>query len=118
MQAASDIFLGWTSLDGRDYYVRQLRDMKVSADLTKITVVQLQYYSRYCGWTLARAHARSGDAQAIAEYLGDEDTFDRAAAAFSQTYADLAHADHARFVNAANPSAWRFTLRGRRASLQ
>jgi uncharacterized protein (DUF2252 family) len=95
MQTVSDIFLGWTTMDGRDFYVRQLRDMKVSADLEWITARQLLMYAQYCGWTLARAHARSGDAEAIAAYLGTSDTFDVSAASFAQTYADLAEADHA-----------------------
>ena len=74
MQAASDIYLGWTKgLDvRRHFYWRQLRDMKGSALVEAMTPVGLTFYARICGWTLARAHARSGDPVAIAEYLGDE----------------------------------------------
>ena len=88
MQAASDIFLGWTSDGSRDYYVRQLRDWKGSADLKTILPRGLARYADTCGWTLARAHARSGDRIAIAAYLGGSDRFDRAIAEFAAAYAD------------------------------
>jgi uncharacterized protein (DUF2252 family) len=99
MQAASDIFLGWTrasELDGRqrDFYVRQLRDWKASLDIETIEPEGLAYYARACGWTLARAHARSGDRIAIAAYLGTGDRFDRALASFASAYADLNAKDH------------------------
>jgi uncharacterized protein (DUF2252 family) len=99
MQAASDIFLGWVraEMDGatRDFYVRQLRDWKVSLELETILPNGLAYYGSACGWTLARAHARSGDRVAIASYLGTSDNFDRAVAAFAAAYADLNERDHA-----------------------
>jgi uncharacterized protein (DUF2252 family) len=100
MQAASDIFLGWTrgEVDDeggfRDYYVRQLRDWKASLDVETILPGGLSAYGTACGWTLARAHARSGDRIAIAAYLGSGDTFDRAVAAFATAYADVNQADH------------------------
>ena len=100
MQAASDIFLGWetvTGIDGqrRDFYVRQLWDGKGSADLTTIEPEGLRAYARLCGWTLARAHARSGDRRGIAGYLGSGDTFDRAIADFATAYADQNERDYA-----------------------
>jgi uncharacterized protein (DUF2252 family) len=106
MQASSDIFLGWLgnaqSLDGqpRDYYVRQLWDWKTSARLEAILPAGLVAYARACGWTIARAHARSGDRIAIAAYLGKSETFDRAIAEFASAYADLNERDHAALVQA------------------
>jgi uncharacterized protein (DUF2252 family) len=100
MQASSDIFLGWVHADGeldgaqRDFYVRQLRDWKVSIDLETLLPAGLAYYATACGWTLARAHARSGDRIAIAAYLGAGDTFDRAVGEFASAYADLNEQDH------------------------
>jgi len=95
IQASSDIFLGWTQ--GRDtdrhFYWRQLRDMKGSADVEGMSPATLEYYAGLCGWTLARAHARSGDPVAIAEYLGETDTFDRAVTDFAHRYARQNDAD-------------------------
>jgi hypothetical protein len=98
MQAASDIVLGWSTstLDGRHYYWRQLRDMKGSADLGTMTPAALGVYAQMCGWSLARAHARSGEPAAIAAYLGRSDRYDRAAVEFAGRYADLNATDHAR----------------------
>jgi uncharacterized protein (DUF2252 family) len=101
MQAASDIFLGWqhveSGLDGgnRDFYVRQLRDWKYSAVIEQMLLPGLVAYAELCGWTLARAHARSGDRFAIAGYLGKSDKFDRALATYAERYADRTEADHA-----------------------
>jgi uncharacterized protein (DUF2252 family) len=100
MQAASDIFLGWESADGidgkpRDFYVRQLADWKGSADIEQMAPEGLTMYGRLCGWTLARAHARSGDPIAIASYLGDDKTFAQAIAEFSALYADQNELDFA-----------------------
>ncbi|MEV0635792.1 DUF2252 domain-containing protein [Streptomyces sp. NPDC050619] len=96
MQAASDIFLGWMSgPQGRAYYWRQLRDMKVAADVAGMTPADLGAYARLCGAALARAHARSGDRIAIAGYLGGADTFERAVADFALSYADQTAHDHA-----------------------
>ena len=99
MQATSDIFLGWqrtTGPDGidRDYYVRQLRDWKFSVPLEQLLPVGMALYAGLCGWTLARAHARSGDRVALAAYLGGSDTFDNAVADFAETYADQNERDY------------------------
>jgi uncharacterized protein DUF2252 len=106
MQAASDIFLGWhrvTELDGatRDFYVRQLRDWKGSADVEIMTVAELGWYGGQCGAALARAHARSGDRIAIAAYLGGGDVFDRALTGFAEAYADQNERDYAALAAAA-----------------
>lgn len=103
--AASDIFLSWTrsmGLDGKehDFYVRQLWDWKASIDLTTMNEAGLHAYTRACGWSLARAHARSGDRLAIAAYLGAGVNFDKAIARFSTTYADQNELDHKRLVEA------------------
>jgi uncharacterized protein (DUF2252 family) len=102
MQAASDIYLGWTKgVDvRRHFYWRQLRDMKGSAVVETMIPVGLTYYARICGWTLARAHARSGDPVAMAEYLGTSDAFDTSITDFSQRYADQNERDYEEFVNA------------------
>jgi uncharacterized protein (DUF2252 family) len=102
MQAASDIFLGWTKgVDvKRHYYWRQLRDMKGSVEVETALPFGLSYYARLCGWTLARAHARSGDPVAIAEYLGGDATFDNAITDFSERYADQNEKDFGNFVEA------------------
>jgi uncharacterized protein (DUF2252 family) len=105
MQAASDICLGWdrvTGIDGkaRDFYVRQLRDGKGSVDITKMVPEALAAYGEVCGWTLARAHARSGDRIAISAYLGSSDVFDRAVLKFAEAYADRNERDHAALVEA------------------
>ena len=86
MQAASDIFLGWTTDGGRHYYVRQFRDMKGSVNLDVMTESGFATYARLCGRVLARAHARSGDAAAIGGYLGRRRTFDEAVAVFADAY--------------------------------
>jgi uncharacterized protein (DUF2252 family) len=101
MQASSDIYLGWTKgIDvHRNYYWRQLRDMKGSAEIDAMAPLTLTYYARMCGWTLARAHARSGDPIAIATYLGDSDAFDKSISGFAQRYADQNERDHEEFVN-------------------
>ena len=102
MQAASDIFLGWTK--GREanryFYWRQLRDMKGSADVESMTPLGLGFYARTCGWTLARAHARSGDPVAIAAYLGGNDSFDQSISDFATRYADQNEQDHQVFTEA------------------
>jgi len=106
MQASSDIFLGWqrieAGLDGqsRDFYVRQLRDWKFSVEIALLRPEGLQMYGALCGWTLARAHARSGDRIAIASYLGGSDAFDRAIARFAPAYADQNERDHQALVDA------------------
>jgi len=95
LQSASDVFLGWTSDDsGRDYYFRQLRDMKMKLDLSKMTKADWFEYVEICGWTLARAQARAGDSVRIAGYLGASDKFDAALVKFATRYADQAEHDH------------------------
>jgi uncharacterized protein (DUF2252 family) len=102
MQAASDIYLGWTKTpDGsRHFYWRQLRDMKGSADVESMAPVALTFYGQTCGWTLARAHARSGDPVATAACLGNSDAFDQSVTDFSQRYADQNERDYDEFVKA------------------
>jgi hypothetical protein len=96
MQAASDIFLGWfRSGLGRDFYWRQLRDMKGSANVEGMSPDELALYGKLCGWALARAHARSGDRVQIAAYLGKSERFDVAIADFAKEYADQTERDHA-----------------------
>jgi uncharacterized protein (DUF2252 family) len=100
MQASSDIFLGWlrarpTGSRNQDYYLRQLRDWKMSAAIEEMIPAGMQIYARWCGWTLARAHARSGDRIAIAAYLGNSTKFDNAIADFAEAYADQNERDHA-----------------------
>jgi len=107
MQAASDIFLGWLRAspapDGvdRDFYVRQLRDWKFSFDTQSMIPAGLSGYGEVCGWTLARAHARSGDRIAISAYLGRSDAFDKAVAEFASSYADANERDLAALDEAA-----------------
>ncbi len=97
MQAASDIFLGWSRTKGHDYYVRQFRDMKVSAEVETFRPSTLVGYATMCGWALARAHAKAGDAAMIAGYLGSTDQFDVALTQYSEAYADQAESDYETF---------------------
>ena len=106
MQAVSDIFLGWETAEGidgqeRDYYVRQLRDWKQSAVVEDMDPDTMRSYGDLCGWVLARAHARTGDRVAIAAYLGEDETFDRALLEFAERYADQSERDHAALAAAA-----------------
>jgi hypothetical protein len=94
LQGGSDPFLGWVSGGGRDYYVRQFRDMKSGIDPTKLGPKELERYARACGVLLARGHVQSGRATAIAGYLGSADVFDRAVVAWSTEYARQALADY------------------------
>lgn len=95
MQSSSDIFLGWTrSQNGRCFFVRQLRDMKMSAPIEGISAARMKMYAQWCGLTLARAHAKSGDAALISGYLGKTDSFDQAIGKFAIAYADQNAADH------------------------
>ena len=107
MQAATDIFLGWQRIKGldgltRDYYVRQFHDWKGSADVERLPMPGAAQYARFCGATLARAHARWGDRIAIASYLGPGGKFDRAIAEFSAAYADQNERDYQAFAAAVN----------------
>lgn len=104
MQAATDIFLGWARVSGpdavmRDFYMRQLWDWKASADIGSMPPELLTTYGQICGWTLARAHARTGDVIAIGSYLGESDSFDRAITEFSGSYADQNAEDHRALVD-------------------
>jgi len=99
MQEASDIFLGWTHGEV-DVYVRQLRDMKVSADIATLTKKEFDFYTRVCAAALARAHARSGDPALISGYLGNSDAFAQAIASFAEAYADQTERDHAALLAA------------------
>jgi uncharacterized protein (DUF2252 family) len=107
MQAQSDIFLGWVGVDSaladgnRDFYVRQLKDWKGSAVIEEMPPKNMSVYGQMCGWTLARAHARSGDRIAIAAYLGSGDGFDRALLEFSKAYAEQNERDYAALAQAA-----------------
>lgn len=101
MQSASDLFLGWaTALNGSHIYLRQLRDMKISAVIEGFDAGDLRDYGRVCGWALARAHARAGDPALIAGYMGASETIDDAITDFAVDYADQTHKDHRAFVKA------------------
>jgi uncharacterized protein (DUF2252 family) len=106
-QAARDVLLGWTHADDvvgtgeSDYYVRQLWDGKASASIEAMDPRTMEVYAEICGWTLAHAHARTGDAIALAGYLGRGDAFDRALASFAETYADQNERDYAALADAA-----------------
>ncbi len=101
MMATPDIFLGWTrGHGGRDFYLRQLWDMKGSVDTATLRPDGMGFYGGICAWALARAHARSGDSVAISAYLGTNDTFDGAIADFAEAYADQNERDHRAYVDA------------------
>jgi uncharacterized protein (DUF2252 family) len=103
MQSASDMLLGWTTGTGKDhrhFYIRQLKDMKFSVEIEMATPAQLSRYAEVCGWTLARAHARSGDAAMITGYIGKSDVFDRAIGTFARLYADQTERDYNVFTEA------------------
>ncbi|MNZ69263.1 hypothetical protein D3C78_875570 [compost metagenome] len=103
MQSSSDIFLGWArGRTGRDFFVRQLRDMKMSIPMEGVSAAQLKRYAGLCGLVLARAHAKSGDAATISGYLGKGAAFDEALGDFSLAYADQTEQDHAVLVEAVN----------------
>ncbi len=103
MQASSDIFLGWyRNINGRDFYVRQLRDMKVSAEVETFNPRTLIAYATICGWALARAHAKAGEVEMIAGYLGTKENFDNALVQYAITYADQVERDFKAFKAAIN----------------
>jgi hypothetical protein len=115
LQATSDICLGWTHVDGldgigRDFYIRQLWDWKMSPDVGKQSPRTMAIYGQLCGWTLARGHARSGDRVTIAAYLGRGSVFDEALAEFAEAYADQNEADYQRFVQAVRDQRIEVTL--------
>jgi uncharacterized protein (DUF2252 family) len=101
-QSSSDVFLGWMrGPKGRDFYVRQLRDMKVSFSVQDITPTRLRRYATYCGQALARSHAKSGNAALISGYLGKSDVFDEAVSLFAMEYAEQNKRDYEELARAA-----------------
>jgi hypothetical protein len=100
MQVQSDIFLGWTSMEGRDFLVRQLRDHKASIEDDDLEGAGLVQYARVCGDLLSKGHARSGDPCALYGYLGSSDKFDKAMVKFGVAYAEQAEKDHQQMVRA------------------
>jgi hypothetical protein len=103
MQSASDIFLGWTEASGGDrhFYIRQLNDSKIKLNVETFGSAEMRLFAEWCGHSLARSHARSGEAAVITGYLGDSDTFDTAIASFSAAYADQTERDHDALYKAA-----------------
>ena len=101
MQSAIDILLGWTiTKSGRHFYIRQFRDMKIGASIEQFRRCEMVWHAGFCGWTLARAHARSGLTAQISGYLGKNDAFDTAIAAFAKANADQSERDHSIFKEA------------------
>jgi len=100
IQPASDIFLGWTSSERAHFYIRQLRDLKFKPQVESMDPTALVDYAGVCGWALARAHARSGDALAISSYLGGKNVFDEAIGDFAEAYAEQNERDHAALAKA------------------
>ena len=114
MQSASDIFLGWTEgREGRQFYMRQLRDAKMKPMVEDFSASDLAVYAQWCGYSLARSHARSGDAAVISGYLGESDIFDKAIADFSAAYADQTERDHAALKKAAQKGRLKVLLERR-----
>ncbi len=106
MQGATDIFLGWTRSGAHDYYMRQLRDRSLSPSIEGMNVNDFIIYAGLCGWVLARAHARSGDAASISGYMGKSDAFEQAIAAFAKAYADQTERDFELFLSAHKACRW------------
>jgi uncharacterized protein (DUF2252 family) len=104
MQAASDMFLGWTEDRGRHFYLRQLRDIKIQPMVDDLDARSMAIYAEWCGWALARAHAKSGDAAMISGYLGDSGRFDDAMADFAVTYAEQNERDHQALLRRSVPA--------------
>jgi hypothetical protein len=101
LQSASDLFLGWSSdAERRDFYFRQLRDMKTNVRIEGMSPFQFTEYAQLCGWALARGHAKSSDPAFISGYLGRSDSFDHAVARFAARYADQTERDYAAMVQA------------------
>ena len=101
LQGASDIFLGWAQSDSRYFYVRQLRDRSLSPHIEHLRGSDFITYVELCGWVLARAHARSGDAGQLSSYLGKSAAFDQAMVTFAASYADQVERDYEALVRAA-----------------
>ena len=114
MQSASDMFLGWSRIGKPpvDFYFRQLRDMKVTVNLDTLPLAGLINYAHYCGWAVARAHAKAGDAAVISGYLGSNDAFDEALGRFARAYADQTERDYATLVKAAKSGRIRTETKG------
>jgi uncharacterized protein (DUF2252 family) len=109
-QSSADIFLGWMrGPEGRDFYVRQLRDMKVSFSFDEVTPARLKRYAKYCGQALARSHAKSGNAAMISGYLGKSEVFDEAISLFSVKYAKQNAKDYKKLLNAVRKGAIKAT---------
>jgi hypothetical protein len=100
MQAASDLFLGWTEALGRHFYIRQLRDIKVTIVIEILDMRAMAKYAEWCGWALARAHAKSGDAAMISGYLGTSDRFDEAMGRFAVSYDEQNERDYQALLKA------------------
>ena len=100
LQATTDVLLGWTSIDGRHYFVRQMRDLKGSIEVEWLERSAFAMYARACGTLLARAHARSGDIAKISGYCGKSEALDEAMADFAEAYGDQTEQDHEALVNA------------------
>jgi uncharacterized protein (DUF2252 family) len=100
MQAASDVFLGWIADRGRRYYVRQVREIRIKPEVEILNADDLTRYAEWCGWALARAHAKAGDASMISGYLGSGSRFDSSIASFAWAYAEQNDADHAELLKA------------------
>jgi hypothetical protein len=100
MQPASDMFLGWTRGRTRDFFVRQLRDIKISVRVETFGATEMDLYATWCGEALALSHARSGNSATLSGYMGRSDAFDEAIAAFSMAYADQNEKDHAALARA------------------
>jgi uncharacterized protein (DUF2252 family) len=111
MQSASDLFLGWSQVGQPplNFYFRQLRDMKVSVNLDNLSLADFKDYAHCCGWVVARAHAKTGDAAAIAGYLGASDAFDQTLVRFARAYADQTERDHSTLVKAVKAGRVRAT---------
>ena len=114
MQSASDMFLGWSRIGKPpvDFYFRQLRDMKVTVNLDTLPFAGFVNYAHYCGWAVARAHAKAGDAAVISGYLGSNDAFDEALRCFARVYADQTEQDHAALVKAVKSGRIRTKTKG------
>jgi len=95
MQPASDMFLGWTQVPTRHFFLRQLRDTKIGVRVETFQRTEMNLYAKWCGRALALSHSRSGSAATLTGYMGKSDTFDQAIASFSMAYADQNEKDHA-----------------------
>ena len=102
MQSASDMFLGWTEVQGRHFYIWQLRDIKIKLQVERFDPPRMAKYAEYCGWTFARAHAKSGEAVMLSGYLGNSNKFDEAIASFAMNYSYQNERDYRALLKAVN----------------